>query len=179
MHGGARKSRGNAARVAGVAVPAILTVAMCGCVAMPSQPVQISYSEAEFGAYKASGDATVYGQAFLRQQGGGVVVCAGEPVVLFPHTPSFERVVGLARQHIQPVFPDTADPRFKQVARRATCDAQGNFRFTGLPRAKWYVYSRVRWSVGDFGQQGGDLIGEVDTSGGGEQQVLLTDANRI
>ena len=80
---------------------------------------------------------------------------------------------------VQPVLGDSADPRFKEVARIATCDAQGNFRFAGIPRARWYIFSRVRWSVGDYGQQGGELLGEVDTTGGGEQQVLLTDSNRL
>jgi hypothetical protein len=154
-------------------------LALGGCVATPTEPVQISYTDAEFASYKGKGDAVVYGQAFLRQQGGGVVVCAGEPVVLFPHTPSFDHVVDLARQHIQPVFPGASDPRFKEVARIATCDAQGNFRFADLPRARWYIYSQVQWSVGDLGRQGGDLLAEIDTSNGGEQQILLTDRNRV
>lgn len=158
---------------------AAASIVLAGCVATPKQPVQMNYTAAEFDAYKGTGDATVYGQAFLRQQGGAVVVCAGEPVVLFPHTASFEKVMALARQHIQPVFGDSADPRFKAVARIATCDAQGNFRFVELPRARWYIFSRVRWSAGDSGQQGGELLGEVDTTGGGEQQVLLTDGNRL
>jgi len=150
---------------------------LSGCVTPPQQTVQMNYTAVEFDAYKGTGDATVYGQAFLRQRGGGVVVCAGERVVLFPHTPSFEKVMAVARQHVQPVLGDSADPRFKTVARVATCDAQGNFKFTDLPRAPWYIYSRVSWSVGDYGQQGGDLVGEVDTTGGGEHQVFLTDSN--
>jgi hypothetical protein len=157
----------------------ISTLPIVGCVAVPTQPVQINYTDAEFAPYRGKGDAVVYGQAFLRQEGGGVVVCAGEPVVLFPHTPSFDQVVAVARKHVRPIFPGTADPRFKEVARVATCDAQGNFRFAELPRARWYIYSQVKWSAGDFGQQGGDLLGEVDTSVGGEQQVLLTDKNRV
>jgi hypothetical protein len=170
---------GNSARIARAVWAAAVLAVLAGCVAAPQQPVQMNYTAAEFDAYKGKGDATVYGQAFLRQQGGGVVVCAGEPVVLFPHTASFETVVALARQHVQPVLGDSADPRFKEVARIATCDAQGNFRFAGIPRARWYIFSRVRWSVGDYGQQGGELLGEVDTTGGGEQQVLLTDSNRL
>ena len=165
--------------VRAICAAAGLSIVLGGCVATPQQSVQMNYTAAEFDAYRGVGDATVYGQAFLRQQGGGVVVCAGEPVVLFPHSPSFENVVALARKHIQPVLADSADPRFKGVARFATCDAQGNFRFVAVPRARWYIFSRVRWSVGDYGQQGGELLGEVDTTGGGEQQILLTDRNRV
>jgi len=169
----------NSARIVRALCAATVSIVLAGCVATPQQSVQMNYTAAEFDAYRGAGDATVYGQAFLRQQGGGVVVCAGEPVVLLPHTASFEKVMALARQHIQPVLGDEADPRFKEVARVATCDAQGNFRFAGVPRAPWYIFSRVRWSVGDYGQQGGELLGEVDTTGGGEQQVLLTDRNRL
>jgi len=169
----------NATRLVRVILAAAASAFLAGCVATPQQAVQMNYTAAEFDAYRRTGDATVYGQAFLRQQGGGVVVCAGEPVVLIPHTASFEKVMALARQHIQPVLGNEADPRFKEIARIATCDAQGNFRFAGLPRAPWYIFSRVRWSVGDYGQQGGELLGEVDTTDGGEQQVLLTDRNRL
>jgi hypothetical protein len=157
---------------------AFAATTLIGCVATPSQIIAINYTEQEFGAYKGKGDSTVFGQAFLRQQGGGVVVCAGEQVVLFPRTASFEAAVNLARQRIQPV-PATSDARFKEVARMAICDAQGNFRFSDVPRAKWYVFSKVSWRVGDYGTQGGDLIGEVDTSSGGEHQILLTDNNRV
>lgn len=166
-------------RIVRAALAAFASVLLAGCVATPQQSVLMNYTTEEFDTYRGIGDATVYGQAFMRQQGGGVVVCAGEPVVLFPHTASFEKVVTLARQHVQPVLGNAADPRFKEIARIATCDAQGNFRFTGVPRASWYVFSRVRWSVGDYGQQGGELIGEVDTTRGGEQQILLTDNNRF
>ena len=156
----------------------LILTAFSGCVSVPSQSVDIAYSEQEFGVFKGNGDSTVFGQAFLRQQGGGVVVCAGEQVILFPRSASFEAAVNLARQRIRPV-PTSSDPRFKDVARMAVCDAQGNFRFNKVPRAKWYVYSKVNWRVGDYGYQGGDLIGEVDTSQGGEHQILLTDSNRI
>ena len=154
-----------------------LSVLAAGCVQTPTQPVSMTYTDAEFAAYAAKGDSIVFGQAFLRQQGGGVVVCAGEPVVLFPRTPSFDRMVGLARQRVTPVLTEPSDPQFQKIKRVATCDAQGNFRFTDLPRARWYVFSQVRWTVGDY-RQGGELIGEVDTTSGGEHQILLTDANR-
>ncbi len=156
---------------------ALLSSLIGSCVAPPTRTFDLTYSDEEYGKYKGKGDSVVFGQAFLRQQGGGVVLCAGEPVVLFPRTPSFESAINLARQRVQPI-PSTNDPRFQMVARKALCDAQGNFRFVDIPRARWYVYSRVQWKIGDY-YQGGDLIGEIDTSSGGEVQILLTDINRI
>lgn len=162
-----------------VSIVLFIGVGATGCVTPPAQPVELPYLAAEYDPYRGAGDAVVYGQAFLRQQGGGVVVCAGEPVFLFPKTTSFEKVIAVAKSGIMPSLSDAMDPRFKEVVRMATCDAQGNFRFAGVPRKSWYLFSRVRWSVGDYGQQGGDLITEVDLSSGGERQVLLTDGNRL
>jgi hypothetical protein len=64
------------------------------------------------------------------------------------------------------------------VTRHATCDTDGNFTFKGLPRAKWYIFTRVRWSAGDAGVQGAELIGEADTSAGAAR-VVLDDGNRV
>ena len=164
---------------AGIFVLAAATLTLSACVsAPPVQELAFVYTDEEFGRYAVDGDATVTGQAFLRQRGGGVVVCAGAPVVLFPKTPTFDRAVETARAGKQPMPATGSDERFKKVARIATCDAQGNFTFERLPRARWYVFSRVTWEVADS-PQGGELVGEVDTSAGGEHRVLLTDANRV
>ncbi|MCB1453951.1 MAG: hypothetical protein KDJ43_09915 [Rhizobiaceae bacterium] len=164
---------------AGIFVLAAAALTLSACVsAPPVQELAFVYTDEEFGRYAVDGDATVTGQAFLRQRGGGVVVCAGAPVVLFPKTPTFDRAVETARAGKQPMPAAGSDERFKKVARIATCDAQGNFTFERLPRARWYVFSRVTWEVADS-PQGGELVGEVDTSAGGEHRVLLTDANRV
>jgi hypothetical protein len=143
----------------------------------PNGPLAIAYSDAEFRRYERPGDATITGQALLHDQG-DTVPCTGQPVLLFPHTRSFERVVELARMKAHPVLPETTDPRFNAVTRRTTCDTDGNFTFKGVPRAKWYIFARVRWSAGDAGVEGADLIGEADTSAGAAR-VVLDDRNRI
>jgi hypothetical protein len=142
----------------------------------PNGPLEIAYSETEFRRYERPGDATLTGQAFLHDQG-DAIACTGQPVLLFPHTRSFERIVELARMNAHPMLPETTDPRFNAVTRRATCDTDGNFVFKGLPRAKWYVFTRVRWSAGDEGMQGAELIGEADTSTG-SARVVLDDRSR-
>lgn len=143
----------------------------------PNGPLEIAYSQSEFRRYERTGDATLDGQAFLHDQD-DVVPCTGQSVLLFPHTRSFERLVELARMKAHPILPETADPRFNALTRRAVCDTNGNFRFKGLPRGRWYVFTRVRWSAGDMGVVGGDLIGEADTSAG-SGRVILDDRNRI
>jgi hypothetical protein len=143
----------------------------------PNGPLDVAYSESEFHRYERPGSATLTGQAFLHDQG-DAMACTGQPVLLFPHTRSFERVVELARMKAHPVMPETTDPRFDAITRRTICDTEGNFAFRNLPRAKWYVFTRVRWSAGDIGVEGTDLIGEADTSSGAAR-VVLDDRNRI
>jgi hypothetical protein len=143
----------------------------------PNGPLEIAYSQSEFRRYERPGDATLAGQAFLHDQG-DVIPCTGQPVLLFPHTRSFERVFELARMRAHPVLPEATDPRIVAVTHRAVCDTDGNFTFRNLPRGRWYVFTRVRWSAGDAGMTGGDLIGEADTSAGAGR-VVLDDSNRI
>jgi len=136
----------------------------------PNGPLSVAYSETEFSRYERPGDATLTGQAFLHDQG-DTVPCTGQSVLLFPHTRSFDRVVELARMKAHPVLPEATDPRFNSVTRRATCDTNGNFQFKRLPRGKWYVFTRVRWSAGDAGVQGADLIGEAVSRTATEESV--------
>lgn len=161
---------------------------LAACVAVPTQQVDLAYSEEVFAPYKAKGSEIVSGQAFLRQQGGGVVVCAGEPVLLLPAAGPIKEAVTLSRKGVRPLagkktvgqtfYSDTADPRFAEVVRRTQCDAQGNFQFAGVPAGDWYVYTRVQWIIADE-PQGGDLLADVRTTGQGEQKVLLSDSNRV
>jgi hypothetical protein len=143
----------------------------------PSAPLDIAYSQSEFRRYERPGDATLVGQAFLHDQG-DTIPCTGQPVLLFPHTRSFERVVELARMKARPVLPEATDPRLNAVMRRTVCDTDGNFAFKNLPRGRWYVFTRIRWSAGDAGMTGGDLIGEADTSTG-TARIVIGDQNRI
>ena len=175
-------------RFSNALMPLLVLAALSGC--MSVQEIPYAYEQSELAPYLANGDAKVTGQAFLRQRAGGVVVCAGEPVLLVPNIGVFAEAVRLRRSGVQPkiagkqdgrVFhAGTADPVAKKAIRQSTCDAQGNFELSGLPAGRWILYSRVQWVVGEYDwQQGSDLIAEVTTEKAGEQRVLLTDANRI
>jgi hypothetical protein len=183
-----RHKQGTAKRLFVALAAASAVFSFSGC--MSVQEVAYTYFESEMSPYLTSGAAKVTGQAFLRQRGGGVVVCAGEPVLLVPNIGVFAEAVRLRRSGVQPkiagkqdgrVFQaGTADPVAKKAIRQAVCDAQGNFELAGLPAGKWILYSRVQWVVGEYDwQQGSDLIAEVTTENTGEQKILLTDANRI
>jgi hypothetical protein len=140
-------------------------------------PMQTAFLISEHETFRSSGSASITGQAFLRQQGGGVVTCAGSKVVLFPATPYFREFVGHLRAGRIPEVSPTSGAG--GIAKRGQCDAQGNFAFTSLPAASWLVVTEVTWIAGRYSsQQGGPLIREVAISPGQPHQVLLTDGDR-
>ena len=164
----------------------LLVLASC----VQTQSVNFLYNADDYVKHRKFGTSVVYGQAFLRQRGGGVVLCAGELVLLLPNTGPFKESVAIGRSGKRPVavsghkdgvFRDrVTDPQFKDVIRKAQCDAQGNFRFEKVPAANWIIYSRVSWQVGKYNiEQGSDLVSEITPKSGEELQILLTDKNRI
>ena len=125
--------------------------------------------------YQGTGDSVVSGQAFLRQNGGGVVTCAGSQVMLLPATPYFREVIALSRRdRPMPSLPGDA----LAFTKSTTCDAQGNFRFSNVPNNRWIVVTLVSWNVAHV-EQGGLLSSEVETSGAQPMEILLTDRHRV
>ena len=127
----------------------------------------------EWAPYKAGGQGVLEGQAFLRQQGGGVVTCAGSEVVIFPATPSTRRIVARARSE-GAMFDVSGAPSYTGGGQKSVCDAQGNFRFQGLAAGPWFVTTLVVWMVGYY-QQGGWLLQEVNVSSSGISKAFLTE----
>lgn len=147
----------------------------------PKSPIS-QFNEAEIAWSKRTGTSTISGQGFMRQQGGGVVTCAGEDVVLTPVSSySSERIailyndtnkgfnpIGFGSRNI------TAPPsEYLASSRRATCNAQGNFKFNSLPPGEFFVTTSVRWMAGNS-PQGSFLMERVRVSEGREVEVVLT-----
>lgn len=164
-------------RSAAFAIAASLT--LVGCAAMPGlqPPVAPStpYIPADHDEWRGEGTATLTGQAFLRQQGGGVVTCAGSDVILLPKSAYFDEIASIvkSRRRVDPAHMDKADV----PGRRSQCDAQGNFRFENLPAATWYLITKVQWTIG-YAPQGGELMRVVTTTNGRTENVLLSDQDR-
>jgi hypothetical protein len=159
----------------------LCAAALLGCVAPPRSngpaKMQATFSPDEHQAYAASGSGAITGQGFLRQQGGGVVTCAGSPVFLVPATPYFREMLQFVRAGKVPERPAGGLSRF---AKQSQCDAQGNFAFNSLPSGVWLVMTQVSWVAGRYSyEQGGGLMREVTLQPGQAQQVLLTDGDRM
>lgn len=154
----------------------IIGLLLAGC-AIKSVPMQTEFISSDYDKFRASGKNRIVGQAFLKQQGGTVVTCAGNPVALQPDTAYFQEYWQIVRTKSKPIQKE-AEPGEQKVTRQGTCDAQGNFSYEDIPDGKWIVTTHVSWRVG-YTQQGGIVSKTIEVSGGKEVRVLLTDTDRI
>lgn len=155
-----------------------LLIAVCGCAAQPQeQRIASTVTEAELAPYRRPGQALVKGQAFLRQQGGGVVTCAGETVQLSPLTMTMREQLQAVRSCKRPVVTGYVQIG-PLITRTTTCDAQGNFRFENVPAGDWVLITRIGWIVAGV-QQGGAVAKEIAVPNKGQVETLLTDRERV
>lgn len=158
-------------------VTSFLLLAAC---APQRVPVNATFNASEAAFAQRPGNASITGQAFMRQLGGGVVTCAGEQIILIPVTTySTERMriiygnTNSGRSFIGGPIPVDAPPEYMQTSKTATCDAQGNFRFEQLPPGEYYLTGVVRWIAGNV-PQGGALMRRVTVLPGQTQNILLS-----
>jgi hypothetical protein len=134
--------------------------------------VQTPYDASQYATYKPTGLNAIRGQAFLTQQGGGVVTCAGKQVFLTPDSPYFRELASIATHGSTPEFPHgNGGP--EDVVRHTVCDAQGNFEFTKLPDGKYILMTEVRWQVG-YAAQGGPIWMPGTVADGVEKHVVMS-----
>lgn len=156
-------------------ISVILIVILHGCAYTPPAPLEIRtpFNPEIHAPYAQPGRGVVSGQAFLRQQGGGVVTCAGAGVFLLPATSYFRSVLYVARSG----HPVQALPYEAQRLRKGSrCNAQGNFIFTDVAPGSWFVVAEVNWAVRNIGQ-GGVLLAEITVNNDETTDVILAEAN--
>jgi hypothetical protein len=146
---------------------------LAACVAAPPLTARElpPITDAQMAPYLKTADATIQGQGFLRQQGGGVVTCAGSEVLLMPDVPYVRALMEGLRQRRRPDF--TVDQRLKPGARVGQCDADGRFKLGPLPAGSYMVMTEVKWTVG-YARQGGALAKSVTVQPKQTLEVLLT-----
>jgi hypothetical protein len=153
----------------------VFVVIVVGCATIPPPqwyPVTDS-AEAEYTHYLTEGTATLMGQAFLTQQGGGVVKAAGRMVKLDPATSIGNEWWGKAGKvwvHRSLTPPSV---NFHKARRTTIADADGKFTFYDLPSGKYYVRTEVTWEIGGYYPQGG-IVGQViEIQNGQTKEVIL------
>lgn len=165
-----------------IVVGGAMALVLAGCASPAPKAVQLS---SRFDAARAQelirpGVNIVSGSALIRQKGGGVVTCAGLPVLLIPDTTyARERMTNLygnaqrgfnPYHHALKFIPD--DPAYTKSMKQTLCDAQGKFSFDDVADGSFFVASTIVWNVG--GPQGGSVMQAVSVSGGEVKQVVLS-----
>lgn len=163
-----------------------------GCVTMQPKTEEYrlaSVFDSEFAESQiATGGGEISGTAFLRQQGGGVVTCAGQDVQLIPITDyASDRIFRLygglpsinatAVQDVRSALrtnlkfiPDP--PEYKKHSRTTKCDAQGEFQFTQVKDGEYYISTTVVWQVQT--PQGGTLATRARVENGKSPRLIMT-----
>jgi hypothetical protein len=163
---------------------AVFVLICAGCAPMQNtfQPHQIKAQFDQIQAMQMLQDGTnqIKGNAFMRQNGGGVVTCAGQMVYLIPATEYAKERIFILYGSIdsgmnntrRPVFePDP--PGYQYHVRTTKCDAQGNFQFNKVADGEFFIYTAVNWSVG-YSSQGGNLMHRVAVKNSEIASVILS-----
>ena len=167
-----------------LALSVVPTALLMACAA-PSQTSNEVRITAPFDAFHAKrltqpGVGSVKGSAFLRQNGGGLVTCAGNPVYLTPATAyAAERMgvlYGPGSEGYAPAGRDVMfipdDPAYHQLALQTRCDVQGVFVFDRIADGDYFISTHVVWRVGSR-LQGGHLMKRITVAGPAMIQVTL------
>jgi hypothetical protein len=146
---------------------ALLVATLGGCASTPHVFVSQYSPEVLPAVPDISGDYKIEGSAFLRQGGGGIVNCAGNPVYLskefsFSRSNYAREANGLGYgvrnasqidpRHYQ--FERDLSQVIQKTKRQTTCDVDGKFNFRNLAPGTYDVKTKVFWMVGDEGQGG-------------------------
>jgi len=165
---------------------AALVLVLTGCVApVPKHTLTTTFNEKEAAALMQPGANTIRGSALIRQNNGGVVTCAGNPVYLVPATNyALERFQAIykntGRGYYRQVAPQTEshftndDPSYYKSARPTTCDALGFFKFDNLSDGSFFLVTTIQWRVNNYLLEGGSLMLRVNVKGGETKEVTLT-----
>jgi hypothetical protein len=156
----------------------ILAITGCALPQVPTIPISAIFDVAAAKAQLVDGTNTIRGSGFMRQKGGGVVTCAGQPVYLVPATSyatervrllygSTEKGVNSGSRNYR-FNPDP--PEYRSLTKTSRCDSQGSFVFERVADGDFYINTLVFWQVGSSAQ-GGQLMQRVTVTGG--QSVSL------
>jgi hypothetical protein len=163
-------------------VAVIVGFALSACAIAPRMVrIPVPFNAEQARDQVMPGPNSIIGSALVRQQGGGVVTCAGSFVALIPATEYAKHrmtaVYGsstLLRDSQATAVQFEPDPPEYTAAVRATrCDAQGAFAFDRVADGEFYIGTRVAWTVGRS-SQGGTLMQLVRVTGGQQVNVVIT-----
>lgn len=173
-------------------IVAVAALALVSCATPTLIPIQLqtAFDPSEVAFINEQGTNAVKGSAFIRQQGGGVVTCAGNEVRLVPKGAysvermgivygtvtglGFNRLFDDGRLFVE-VDGDVMPPPpedYLRHSRGTTCDVDGKFEFSNVAVGSYFVTTHVTWTVG-YASQGGSLMVPVDFTGSDEVKSVI------
>lgn len=163
-----------------LAMLALAGVVLVGCAIAKPVNLTSSFNAQEARELTRPGVNIVSGSALIRQNGGGVVTCAGLEILLIPKTAyATERmraIYGNTDRGYNPVYrqikftPEV--PEYLSTHRATVCDAQGHFSFDDVADGSFFVVSQIVWNVG--APQGGAVMQAITVRGGESKQLVLS-----
>jgi hypothetical protein len=166
---------------------AVLVLALAGgCASAPkAKTVTLTHPFDKIQADRLlrPGPNTIKVNAFLRQEGGGVVTCAGQDVDLVPATEmARERITalygsalgGFRRADAVTVNFAGIDPEYAGKQKNALCSSEGRVTFENVTNGDFYVTTEVVWSA-QGKKQGGFLAKRVTVGDGEVLDLVLSD----
>ena len=165
--------RGRGGPLRGV-LPWIAALAcLTGCPQDPAITRHGIVNDQEYATYRLAGSAVIEGQVVVEVPGRGTFYGADGQVLLLPRVSENDRYV---RDVVLPGKISLPDPHIDQVTWATSSDAQGRFRFDGLPAGNYYVVCPVAWVATDGTPQQAMALGQVGVADGQQGRVIVTRA---
>ena len=160
----------------------IILSSLSGCAhQVPTNNLHNQFNPAEAKKLLEEGKNSVKGEAFLRQNGGGIITWAGTVVSLIPKTHYTEERL----QHIYGVldYNDVKSSKnsinfnpnpfeYTQLQKETKCNSRGGFEFNNVADGDFYITTYVQWQV--VSSQGAGLIQKVQLSNESTKKIILT-----
>ncbi len=130
------------------------------------------------------GNNKIYGSALIRQQGGGIVTCAGCDVQLIPVTPYSEQRMMIIYESDQKgykslsgfVMPIKFEPdpwEYYEYRLKTIGEPLGTFEFNEVGNGEYFLVTTITWYAG-HSTQGGNLMQRVKVTGNESIKIILT-----
>lgn len=152
---------------------------LTGCVEPQIINLTASFDIEQAKYIQDKGNNTIKGNAFLKQNGGGVVTCAGNGVDLIPITEYAKERIGKIYSNTEKGFSQnrgiTFNPNsndYRKYMKNTVCDSQGNFKFENIADGDYFITTVVTWNVGSM-PQGGGLMQKVSLKNGELKEIVL------
>ncbi len=159
---------------------ASISILLTGCITAPNITLTTPFDSNYAQKMLADGTNTVKGSALIRQNGGGIVTCAGNDVFLIPNTEyANQRMLGIYKSNTKGYSYLGANftpnyPEYLVLQKKTICDAQGFFKFNKVSDGTFYAVTSIRWRVSDYQYEGGVLMLQVTVKDGETAEVVLT-----